>query len=767
MQRIALKSLALSVVCGTPLWLAQNNEAQAYCAGIPTPFFIVNAQTTINGKTLTSEQRYCAGSQSEVDFFNSTFDSGGNVLVYAPFNTTNPDGFTSFLFANSTFTPAAAPAFTYAKRAGQLSGPIVVSFLNSTIGAGRTFSFQSIQDPDTQGSKLLFADSSGSMTLDTVTIQDPTSLIFGAYQVRTLIGQPTDVLFSGSTASGISRTAIAAQSKLTLDNGSSISTIGFDNFGTIAGTGLITTLNFNQFGGTIEPGNSIGTLSIVGKLNIRQPSTLVAEVDPLALQNADLVAVELETTGADKLTVQVETANSTATPADYPAGNDYTVLTASSIDSDAVTVQAGGTLPAAVSVSLVPSPTALNAVQLRFTDNSAVPTQLITKPQVTPSQNGQKLVSAITATNLQTPVNGTTGGSGGPTTPLVNATPLTTAVSRLTNNNLTGFQNVHAEPYASYITVGLHHMNVMSQTVLGRGTTARRALSNNLQEATENDRYFWANALGNYGQVHEGDRLAGYNQALADFVVGSDLISSPDGYAGLFAAIGYQGLTNHDFVSQSIDAANLFVGLYGAALLYDFSLSGLAGYYYADNSSSRTNQNIGQFTGTKATGDFSANGFYAGFEASRDMVVSPELILTPSALITYAGYWQDGVNETGGGDFGYSISSASEHSFKTGIGLDATIPLSAGERPVDALAFARYAYDWANSGDGTYDITVTSSRFGSFTQQGRNLGAHSIEGGIGLTGQITPKVDIAAGLTSAFYSHGNELGATGRIRYRW
>lgn len=738
------------------------------CVGIPTPFQIIDGGTfTVRNQTETSEQRYCMGPSTELQLFGNTYTSTGSVRAYLPFNTTDARNFVSVFFLNSTFDAANIPAFTHERLPSQLAGPLVVSFLDSSIGRGRSIDFVSASGAETQASELYFADQTGTSTLDSVIITNPTQLVFGAYKDRTFIHTPTHVLFTRSVATGVSNTVVTSGSRLTMELASSIGSFSFDNYGTVAGDGVFDVVRFNQRGGRIEPGQSIGTLVFNGFLEFTAPSTLLAEVDPLGAQTADLVDVELDVTGADKLTVQVETANPAALASDYPAANNYRVLIARSVDSNAITIVEGGSLPAVLSVSLVPSPTSLDSVELAFKDNSAVPNFLPSKTQIKNSTNAQKLVSAIVATNLKQPVNGQQGGNGGPQTPLVNQTPLTTAVSSVTNNQMTGFNYVHAEPYSSYLTVGLQHMDRVAATIFNQTSGALRSRAGIPEKKEGNDRFLWGTAIGSHGNISSGNRLGGFDYTLTDLVAGSDVLASPQGYVGIFGALGYQHLSGHDFVRQTLHGTNFLAGGYGAYTAPQFTLAGLVGYYLGENRSKRENRNVGQFTGGKATSSFFANGVFVGAQLSRDFFFSDVLEITPNVAFDYAGYWQGEAKESGGGDFRYTIKSVQAHSIVTSIGVDFRSAIGPVENQLDGIGFARYQYDWNANMNSGYEITAASSRFGDITQVGRNRGPHGVVAGVGLSSNVSKSLDILAGVFGAVYSHGTEVGGEARIRFRW
>jgi len=142
------------------------------------------------------------------------------------------------------------------------------------------------------------------------------------------------------------------------------------NSGTLQGSGTIGNLSFSDNStGTIEPGNSIGTLNVSGTVALNSGSVLVIEVDA-AGNNDKIVATGAVTAGG---TLRVSPASGT-----YSNGQQYTIITGSSVSGTFSTVtvlSCTGTASASygsTAITITLSNCAFNAPKNRETISSYV-----------------------------------------------------------------------------------------------------------------------------------------------------------------------------------------------------------------------------------------------------------------------------------------------------------------------------------------------------------------------------------------------------------
>lgn len=499
----------------------------------------------------------------------------------------------------------------------------------------------------------------------------------------------------------------------------------------LSGTGSVGSLT--SVNGNVAPGTSIGTLSVLGNAQFLRSPRLLAEIDPNGAQKSDLLSVGGAVTGINNLQIVVNPLASGLSASAYVAANDYTVLTAGSIDGDTPTIIEGGDLPALVDVSIVGQPSASGQVTLRFTELPV--SALLLHPAVTTTGNPNHatLVSAV----VNTP--GSQQLTGG--------TTLTAATSTLTNNQLAAFNAVHAEPYSSHLTVGLEHLNQVADTALSNSTRLgvplrERFGGRETQSDPKTHHRLWMDAAFVGGRVVGQAGVGNFGYRLLSAVFGGDIVSTQKFTGGLFIGGGNSFMGEHDSVEQTFDTKSVFTGLYGhVRFAGGAALSAMAGYSYGSTSSARKNPSLGAFTGGTATANFDSHAFVVGAELQKRFEIAG-LSLTPSASVKYARIYQNQISETGGGDFNYTIDSAFADSLVTSVGLDLVKPLGQAAQNWSLLAFGRYDFDWFANARSHHSVRATSPLFGQFNQIGQNRGAHGFHVGVGLSYRYGNSLDL-------------------------
>ncbi|CUH48954.1 autotransporter outer membrane beta-barrel domain-containing protein [Ruegeria atlantica] len=541
---------------------------------------------------------------------------------------------------------------------------------------------------------------------------------------------------------------------------------------TLAGTG--TTRNLTVNGGTVAPGNSIGTLNITGDADFTSGGTLRAEVDPNAAQNADLLAVSGGLTGTDAMTIEVQPVQTGLSAQDYVAGNNYTVVTAASIDGNAPTLVEGGNLPAIVSPFIVGTPTTSGQIDIGF-------------QQLNPTQLGNKALGQTGSPNhasFTTAIG--TAAQQNPNTALTSGAVLGSTITNLNNNQLAQLNSVHGEAYSSYLTVGLEQLDLVSKLILdrasgeranswggtvpgfGQGPEVSQGLSAPLTIQDTNSSRLWFDAVYVTGQVDGDNGLGNFDYDLSAFLFGGDIYEDGPVTAGLYAGFGNIEMDEHDVIDQDFDGDTYHIGAYGSYFANNgWTFSGVIGYSYTDNDTSRDNDDVGGFTGGEAEASFDSQGVFAGVRANTQYKLANGLTLTPLFDAVYAYVDQDEVTETGGGDFNYTINDADAEAFITSVGLNATHEFQSGSTRMAATGFARYHYDWIAASDDENEVTVSSPIFGSFDQFGQNRGKQAVTLGLGLAAQVADNVQIAANYGYTWNSNGEEQGFGAFLTARW
>jgi hypothetical protein len=774
-----------TVAVAVPLGIKPASASGCINAGVGT--FVVSGNAFVNPATLDPPKRYCLSSRTDVIFQAGTIPPNGVLDVYtgqtfAPSFVIDSYHLNSILLSGTSIAAAPNPGTPFLRThplpIADSIGAIRVNLVGVDIGENR-----SIELTKASGIKQIqdvYIVSAQPRTYQSFSISNPNLVAIGAYNIigQTFV-QPTDLTLKQSAITNAKVLGIEKGSTLKLD-ASTIDTEFVRLDGTLAGNGTIrgaagagsSVSFFTRSGSVLSPGLSIGTLNIEGSLGVQGATSLISEIDPNAAQKADLLSVTGALTGANNLTVTLEkdsgfSASGAGEISDF-TGSTYTVLTAASIDSDAVTLVEGGSLNAHLSARLIGQPSATGQVVVGFTDNSATPGHVPSKlPASTPWST---LASAIAATHHNTVVNGIAGGgtapggtgsgSGGQQR-LSNGQTVSTAWLGLTNAQVGQLDQVHAEPYSSNLTVGLEQLEHIASSVMARmsaddGSNAR-------------DDGLWMDVSHIRGRVDGKNGLGDFGYSLSNLLVGADLIEHERFSAGVYGGYAHKTMHEHDKVSQDFSGQSAVAGVYGFAEIDQFVLSMTAGYAHGWHTSKRFNPNVGLFTGGVASAAFTSRSAFASSQLGYRIEIDDTTRLEPFVTGSYSRIWQSGLAESGGHDFNYRIAKAHAEALTGGVGVNFSTDLSttATGRDLMLVAFLRYDHDFEAAKTTAHQVSATSHLFGTFTQAGQNRGAHSVTGGLGLSGSLTARTAIRAGVTASRNQNGHEIGGGAHLKVKF
>lgn len=405
--------------------------------------------------------------------------------------------------------------------------------------------------------------------------------------------------------------------------------------------------------------------------------------------------------------------------------------------------------------------------------NPVTPTQWdlqITSADIVPSVEtsaGNNLANAIIQTVTTSDTAGVTPDGLVPT--LVNGVTLLQAAQSLTPAQANQLSTVSAQGYSSNMTIGLQQMGAISDSVMARSQSPLSTDGEGQAGTVEIDhgRYIWVDGSATTGTVDSYDGLSGFDYDLYDLTFGADLRRDETGSFGVFAGTGTSDMSESADVPESFDTTSYFVGLYGTKdLAADAELAGTFGYIYYDNSASRDNASFGDFTGGTAESDYSSYGLYGAVKVSRPVPSADLTKVTPFLGASFSKLWMNEANETGGGDFNYSISETAAYSGIIFAGSDFSMPLSGtGRDRISLIGFFQLGYDFFADDDNAHSVTATSATFGSFDQVGANMGPVQSLIGLGVEGDLAPGVYARLGAVGSFNTNGYQVGIGGELRW--
>jgi hypothetical protein len=352
---------------------------------------------------------------------------------------------------------------------------------------------------------------------------------------------------------------------------------------------------------------------------------------------------------------------------------------------------------------------------------------------------------------------------------LENGTTLVGAVQSLTTSQVNELTSVHAEGYSSNMTINLEQMKTVANTVMDRiHNGISESSGNSVSYKLDAGRYAWADVAAFNGTVNSYDGLAGFGYQSYYGVVGVDLFRNQTGGLGIYAGAGQSNMNQSTQVSQSFRNNMGYVGMYGGVYLgRDWKLSGALGYSLGQSKATRNNPDVGEFTGGVASDNYSSRGAFAAVKLSHSMLIGKSFTLTPFLGGSYSQLNTSAVNESGGGDFNYSINAAKSYQAISFLGAEFVQPLNVSNSALSAVGFYRFSYNWSANNDAAHTVTATSSVFGSFNQTGANMGPVSNLFGLGLQGQLTKDVSLRVGAVASINSNGYQYGGGGELKVRF
>ncbi|SCY40237.1 autotransporter family protein [Desulfoluna spongiiphila] len=348
---------------------------------------------------------------------------------------------------------------------------------------------------------------------------------------------------------------------------------------------------------------------------------------------------------------------------------------------------------------------------------------------------------------------------------------ITQALDALTNAQVAvHMDSIHAEPYSSYMTVALEHMDMTMNTVLNHASSGSRIATGQGVETSDvaTRKRFWADASYVRGDIDGDEGLGDFNYDLFGLVVGTDLTQSEDAALGVYLAYGTQKMDEHDAAWQDFDSDIYQLGMYlNKETASRIDISGLIGYAYGQHNSERA-VTLGNTT-ERPEADFDSHSFYGGVKARLPWRPTDWVTLSPELGLLYAYYYQESFTESGNPDLSLQVDSADAQSIVTSVGVQARFKSITRGMGLHPLAFMGYEHDWyANkNSDHTIDAALASHPETSYPFVGQNRGEHVLVTGIGLETDISSALQVSGGGMYALTSNGYEWGAGLNLSYRW
>ncbi|MBB4124497.1 autotransporter domain-containing protein [Martelella radicis] len=483
-----------------------------------------------------------------------------------------------------------------------------------------------------------------------------------------------DILFTGGglvtltgNSSGYTGDSTVTDFTLHLD-GTVGGTVSLTGSGRLTGNGTVGSTSVGN-GGTVSPGNSIGTINVAGNVSFGPGSTYEVETEPGGT-SADLIAATGTATlsGGDVSHIGFDGL--------YAAESEYTILTADGGVSgtfDGVTTTLAYLDPFLDYTS--------NSVLLRLIRNGSAFDRYAQTPNQRAAAYGVESLGAGNA--VYDAILG------------LNTTDVPAA-----------FDAVSGEIHASLKTGMIEDSRFIRDAALGRvraatgsacsepsgsvpltaAQTAERNANGCIDDLSAPAYGAWMQAFGGMGHIDGDGNAAKLDSNTGGFIIGGDAGFGDAGVLGVMA--GYQSSTyDVDERASSADATSYQIGIYGGTSFEGFNISGGAAYAWSDIDTKRT----AAFPGFSDYLTGSTNGGVAqvfgevGYEFDLGMAT-----IEPFAGLAYVSVHTDAYSESGGAAALAIASDTTDMTYST-LGVRGSVAFDEAARVTGMLGW-RHAY---------------------------------------------------------------------------
>ena len=262
-------------------------------------------------------------------------------------------------------------------------------------------------------------------------------------------------------------------------------------------------------------------------------------------------------------------------------------------------------------------------------------------------------------------------------------------------------------------------------------------------------------------------------------------LSNQFSIGGVFG-YGQNNLYNYEFADTRVNSDTYSGGLYGLYKPSEPATIALLGGYSRFNSDSRRPIQFGTIN-RLAEADWNSNGYTVALTGEYAFTLSKvtesadpkqkekerrnAILLKPNALVSFAGYSQGLIEESGAQSLNLKLNphTATSVIFGGGLILQAPIVVSSESRLIPRLGVG-YRYDVNGNSDEEHEVTggfVDLPEAGEIDVYGQNRGSNDVDVSLGLEYEISSSTAIYSNVAGSFWSNGNELTYGGGFRYSW
>ena len=591
--------------------------------------------------------------------------------------------------------------------------------------------------------------SGGTLTLD-ITGGDQ-SIVGNIIGTGSLTKTGTDTLtltgtntYSGTTtvnAGTLSVNGSIANSATTVNSG-----------GTLGGSGTLGDIILN--GGTLAPGNSIGSMTVSGNVDF---SSGVYEVEVDDAGNSDRIVASgnADLSGA-RVSVLPEAGS-------YADSTDYTILQAGSISNSFTGVSVDDVNFAFLDASLSYSASDVTLSLVRNDKDFAVVAE--TPNQLAVGQTLQMLNDSGASSDMQDLLGEITVLSRAAARDAFDQLSgvghgnslLLSRQSQQRFGRLLSSRSVQRSQHPATRVAGLDAGSSLQLASLDTPIAALTAVDTQAQQGSQ----YWFTPVYGEGDVDGDGNASGMDYHYAGLSLGLDQQLNADWLLG--AALSY---TQSDarFAAGSTDMDGVEAALYSRWDKDAYYMQGYSGLgWYSSDSERRINVGGRQ----TAESDYDTTAFFAGIEGGHSFLLKHKIMLTPYIGLDYAYSDRESFSESGAGAANLDVSSESLESIQSRAGLRFEQFLSSAENRslvwhLNAAWLHEFGDDKARTQAG-----FVNNRFARFEVDGADLDRDRLLLGTGVAMALGERASLSVAYEGEFSGTEQDQQIRAGYRYQW
>ncbi len=475
--------------------------------------------------------------------------------------------------------------------------------------------------------------------------------------------------------------------------------------------------------GWFSPGNSIGTMTVIGDYHNASDGVLLIELDPSGA--CDLVRIL--NNGVAYLDGYAQVSLPQAL---YTNGQSWTIISAGAVQGSFLGLQG---LPTSQTVSLTPvyhaDSVSLDIARVSFASLALTP--------------GQKGVGA--ALDAIVPL---AQARQDQMTQLLLAMDWSYDLSQIRQT----LEAANPEMYDAFSAASLSGARTFDRMLWWRSLTARSAANQAAgasgptqaasQELSANGQAgggwsAWARALGDWSNQSGDSGHLGYRLGSGGAIVGVDGRVLPWLSTGLAMA---SSVTNIDWsmAGHEGDQRALNIGLYASADLEAFYLNAAFSYGAYDNSAKRQSWLDGQ--GVKANADFDGQTWLARLGGGHDWLLAGWRV-GPTASLEYVNLREDAFDESGAGLMSLRVKDRSENYLGSRLGARAAYDWACGAATLSPGGYVNWLHNF-DADARTVQATFRDYGSAPISVEGLEPAADMLEAGLGLSAAFGPTFSL-------------------------